>query len=142
MSSSSSSSASSVTESSSADYILTGESDLVFLDPMRNATRAVWSASLDLDAIDYCKVRSTVWHFIDMSGTYAGYTYRTASVKVDDNARFYLIITPRLGGNAERAIFEEWREVLLSSVRAAMIAIRQEYAVAQCPQCELRGRKV
>lgn len=100
------------------------------------------TAVLDLDAIDNCKVRQTALHYIVMSGTYAGYTIAVLQIKVEDGATFVLNISPRQTAARETAIYEAWWNSLLGKVRAALTDIRAEYAIAQCPQCDLHGDKV
>lgn len=139
---SSSSSASSNTSSSSADIIKTGKSTLVFQDCVKNPNQASFLVTLDLDAIDRCKVQQTALHYIDMSGTYAGFVIRVNQVQIQDGARFQLVISPRKNATAENNIFNAWREALLGRVKAAMKDIREEYDIAQCPKCDLHGDQV
>jgi len=127
------SSSSSTGSSSSGDIIRTGKSSLVFQTPVKSPERAVWSATLDLDAIDTVKMRSTAWHYIDMSGTYASYVIRVSRVKVEDGAKLSIVITPRRLATQEGAIVSAWQEVLLSRVRAALNDIRAEHDAAMAP---------
>lgn len=124
---------SSQSSSSSGDIIREGKSTLVFPAPVKTPEHATWSSRLDLDAIDGKKMQSTARHYIDMSGTYEGYTVQVYRVRVEDGAKFPLTISPRRRATDENAIVSAWQEALLSRVRAALADIRAEYDVATSP---------
>ena len=128
-----SSSSSSASSSSSGDIIREGKSSLVFQAPVKTPERAVWSAILDLDPIDTKKTGSTALHYIDMSGSYAGYVIETYRIKVADGAKLSIIIAPRRRSSSEAAIVHAWQEALLGRVRAALADIREEYEASMSP---------
>lgn len=139
---SSSDSSFSNSSSSSGDKVEPGKSSLVFQDPVKNPNQASFLATLDLAVSDRCKVQETALHYVDMTATYAGYSIVVYPVKIEDSARFQLVIVPRRNAASEIAIYSAWKEALLGKVKAAMKDIRDEYAISQCPKCDIRGDQV
>lgn len=119
-----------------------GRSSLVFQDPVKNPNQASFLATLDLAVGDRCKVQQTALHYVDMTATYAEYPVVVYPVKIEDSARFQLVIVPRKNAAAENNIYSAWKEALLGKVKAAMKDIREEYEISQCPKCDIRGDQV
>jgi hypothetical protein len=128
--------------SSSANDIDHAKSSVVFRKPVLTPGYSSWSIQLDLDVADACKVRTSAWRWIDMSGTYAGYVIAVNRTKVTQDMVLTLIISPRQLAVQENAIFSAWREAALSRIRAAMADIRSDYAASGRTDCTFHGNQL